>query len=77
MSELDTEHRDALSKREFAFPEQRKEPIEDASHVRNAVSRFLVVEGVASTPSATPLGSGFSTRRSASGSRSARRTGAS
>lgn len=31
---------------EFAFPDQRKEPIGDASHVRNAVSRFMQVEGV-------------------------------
>jgi len=31
---------------EFAFPEQRKEPLEDASHVRNAISRFDEVEGV-------------------------------
>lgn len=31
---------------EFAFPDQRKEPIGDATHVRNAVSRFLQVEGV-------------------------------
>jgi hypothetical protein len=31
---------------EFAFPDQRKEPIGDASHVRNAVTRFMQVEGV-------------------------------
>lgn len=31
---------------EFAFPEQRKEPIGDASHVRNAVARFLQVQDV-------------------------------
>ena len=30
----------------FAFPEQRKEPLTDASHVRNAVARFDQVEGV-------------------------------
>jgi hypothetical protein len=30
----------------FAFPKQRKEPINDASHVRNAVARFDQVEGV-------------------------------
>lgn len=30
----------------FAFPEQRKEPLVDARHVRNAVSRFDQVEGV-------------------------------
>ena len=31
---------------EFAFPEQRKEPIHDADHVRNAIARFDQVEDV-------------------------------
>jgi hypothetical protein len=31
---------------QFAFPEQRKEPLTDAKHVRNAVARFDQVEGV-------------------------------
>jgi Family of unknown function (DUF6582) len=35
-----------LPNRVFAFPRQRKEPLTDASHVRNAVARFLQVEGV-------------------------------
>jgi hypothetical protein len=30
----------------FAFPKQRKEPLTDASHVRNAVARFDQVIGV-------------------------------
>lgn len=30
----------------FAFPRQRKEPLTDASHVRNAVARFDQVIGV-------------------------------
>jgi len=30
----------------FAFPEQRKEPLTDAKHVRNAVARFDQVEDV-------------------------------
>ena len=30
----------------FAFPKQRKEPLNDASHVRNAIARFDQVEGV-------------------------------
>src|SRR6266550_3747787 len=30
----------------FAFPEERKEPLTDARHVRNAVARFNQVEGV-------------------------------
>jgi hypothetical protein len=46
MAKLDAEDRDKLPSREFAFPKQRKEPLEDASHVRNAVARFDQVEGV-------------------------------
>lgn len=46
MSKLDQEQRDDIPRREFAFPAQRKEPLEDASHVRNAVARFDQVEGV-------------------------------
>ena len=30
----------------FAFPNQRKEPLTDADHVRNALARFDQVEGV-------------------------------
>ncbi len=30
----------------YAFPKERKEPLTDASHVRNAVARFDQVEGV-------------------------------
>jgi hypothetical protein len=30
----------------FAFPNQRKEPLTDAQHVRNAVARFDQVTGV-------------------------------
>jgi len=30
----------------FAFPKERKEPLTDAQHVRNAVARFNQVEGV-------------------------------
>lgn len=32
--------------KEFAFPEQEKEPIHDAAHVRNAIARFNQVKGV-------------------------------
>ena len=46
MSELSTEEREDLDKVEFAFPKQRKEPIEDADHVRAAIARFNQVEGV-------------------------------
>ena len=30
----------------YAFPHQRKEPLTDAKHVRNAIARFDQVEGV-------------------------------
>jgi hypothetical protein len=46
MSKLDQQDRNDISTRNFAFPEQRKEPLEDASHVRNAVARFSQVEDV-------------------------------
>ena len=46
MSELDTRHRNALDEGEFAFQKERKMPINDAKHVRNAIARFDQVEGV-------------------------------
>jgi ElaB/YqjD/DUF883 family membrane-anchored ribosome-binding protein len=46
MSKLDQEDRDDISARQFAFPKQRKEPLEDASHVRSAVARFNQVKDV-------------------------------
>jgi hypothetical protein len=46
MARLDDDRRDHLDTGRFAFPKQRKEPLEDASHVRNAVARFDQVEGV-------------------------------
>lgn len=46
MSRLDESDRDHMDSGKFAFPKQRKEPLEDASHVRNAVARFDQVEGV-------------------------------
>jgi len=41
-----TTRRSELDDARFAFPEQRKEPLTDAEHVRNAVARFDQVEGV-------------------------------
>jgi hypothetical protein len=35
-----------MSSEKFAFPKERKEPLNDASHVRNAIARFDQVEGV-------------------------------
>jgi hypothetical protein len=46
MSKLDQEDRKDISSQHFAFPKQRKEPLEDASHVRNAIARFDQVQGV-------------------------------
>ena len=46
MAKLKKEDRDDLAKGSFAFPEQRKEPLENASHVRNAVARFNQVKDV-------------------------------
>ena len=46
MTELDAKHRDALEEDQFAFPKQRKEPLNNAGHVRNAIARFDQVEGV-------------------------------
>src|SRR5919204_5369455 len=45
-NQLDAAERKALSDREYAFPKQRKEPLTDASHVRNAIARFDQVRDV-------------------------------
>ena len=37
----------------FAFPKQRKEPLTDARHVRNAVARFDQVTGVSDSDRAS------------------------
>jgi hypothetical protein len=49
MTKLTADDRDHLNKSAFAFPEQRKEPLENASHVRNAIARFNQVEDVSDT----------------------------
>jgi hypothetical protein len=46
MAKLEQKDRDDMPKREFAFPKQRKEPLEDAGHVRNAIARFNQVSDV-------------------------------
>ena len=43
---LSTAEKDRLADSEFAFPQERKEPLTDARHVRNAIARFDQVEGV-------------------------------
>ncbi len=46
MSELDAKDREKLKDGDYAFPKERKEPLNDADHVRNAMARFDQVEGV-------------------------------
>lgn len=46
MSKLTSKDRNALPAIEFAFPAQRKEPLENASHIRSAIARFTQVTGV-------------------------------
>jgi hypothetical protein len=43
---LSTAQKNRMSAGTFAFPKERKEPLNDARHVRNAVARFDQVEGV-------------------------------
>ncbi|MGH8192203.1 MAG: DUF6582 domain-containing protein [Rhodanobacteraceae bacterium] len=46
MSKLTTQQRENLPDSDFAFPKERKEPIENASHVIDALARFDQVEDV-------------------------------
>jgi hypothetical protein len=46
MSKITEGTREHIADADFAFPKERKEPIHDAAHVRNAVARFKQVEGV-------------------------------
>jgi len=46
MAKHTTDARQALPDRKFAFAAQRKEPLENASHVRNAIARFSQVVDV-------------------------------
>ncbi|MEU4692345.1 DUF6582 domain-containing protein [Actinoplanes sp. NPDC023714] len=43
---MDADDRNAMPDNEFAFPRVRKEPLNDASHVRNAIARFDQVKDV-------------------------------
>jgi len=43
---LSTNERKQMSDATYAFPKQRKEPLNDASHVRNAIARFDQVKDV-------------------------------
>jgi hypothetical protein len=43
---LSARQKDRMAAGTFAFPKERKEPLNDAHHVRNAIARFDQVEGV-------------------------------
>ena len=49
MSKITEASRDHIPDESFAFPTERKEPIHDAAHVRNAIARFGQVQGVTGT----------------------------
>ena len=44
--DLNSKDRKELPDSAYAFPKQRKEPLTDADHVKNALARFDQVEGV-------------------------------
>jgi hypothetical protein len=44
--ELDAADRNTMADSQYAFPRERKEPLNDASHVRNAIARFDQVRDV-------------------------------
>ena len=44
--ELSSKDRQELPDSAYAFPKQRKEPLTDAAHVKNALARFDQVKGV-------------------------------
>jgi len=44
---LSADDRKQIDDSNFAFPDQRKEPLENASHVRNAIARFDQVKAAA------------------------------
>ncbi len=47
--EISTRARKKLSNQTFAFPKERKEPLTDKQHVKNALARFDQVKGVSDT----------------------------
>ena len=47
--EISSKERRELPESAYAFPKRRKEPLTDATHVRNALARFDQVEGVSET----------------------------
>jgi uncharacterized protein DUF6582 len=46
---MSTADENQLSGKEFAFPKERKEPLTDARHLRNAIARFNQLSGIPGT----------------------------
>ena len=46
MSKLHQAQRDSIPGSNYAFPIEKKEPLNDAAHVRNAIARFNQVKNV-------------------------------
>ncbi|MDP9114964.1 MAG: hypothetical protein M3O20_14955 [Acidobacteriota bacterium] len=46
MAKINEASREHIADEHFAFPKEKKEPIHDAAHVRNAVARFNQVKSV-------------------------------
>ncbi len=46
MAKITKASRERIADANFAFPKEKKEPIQDAAHVRNAIARFNQVQGV-------------------------------
>jgi hypothetical protein len=50
---LSTDQRNEMSDTTYAFPKERKEPLNNAAHVRNAIARFDQVKGVSAAEKKT------------------------
>ena len=77
MTELSEKQRDHLDEDQFAFPKERKEPLNNASHVRNAIARFDQVEGVSDDERDDGVEADQEGRQTSMASRCTRRAGAS
>ena len=56
MAKLNEKKRHELAGNSFAFPSERKMPLNDAAHVRNASARFNQIEGVTAAEKKTAKG---------------------
>jgi Family of unknown function (DUF6582) len=52
LATVSTRKRNSMPAQRFAFPKKRTEPLNDASHVRNAIARFNQVGGESETEKA-------------------------